>query len=185
MMRPFDRPGPERSTALTVGAAVAWGLLLLVLAWFLPEVTPQSPPVYSQAAPTGLAPTPPATPTPIPTLMPTPSGTLTPEPRVSLVAYDGRAVLLLVAVPTLVSLVVGLLLWLSVSRRSRAAWRAALALAIAAAVAAFVGTVTFLIGLYALPVGGLLIAACGQAPRPPRPSGTGLPMGGPLGGTAA
>ncbi|QMU76441.1 hypothetical protein GXW83_12525 [Streptacidiphilus sp. PB12-B1b] len=167
-MRPFDRPEPGQSATLLVGVAVGWGLLLFVLAWFLPLVTPQDPPTYATAAPTALA----TAPTSLAAPPAQAGGVLVADPRVSLVAADGHGVLLLVALPLLVSLLVGGLLRLAVHRRSAPAAVAAWALAGAALAAAAVGSVTVLVGIFAAPVGALLLAACGQAGRPlPPPAG--------------
>ena len=174
-LRLFDRPEPERSTTLLVGAAVAWSLLLLVLAVALPVVTPQSPPAFASSAPSSAA----AASAPAATTV------LAAVPRVTLLADDGSGVLLLVALPSLLSLLVGLLLWLRVSRGSRAASGAAWGLAGVVTAAAVVGFVTFLIGIFVLPVGVLLLVACEQSRSRLQLPGRGAAVGGPSGGSPA
>ncbi|WP_370366410.1 hypothetical protein [Catenulispora sp. GP43] len=75
-------------------------------------------------------------------------------------AHDGIAVLGLAAIPLVVALGVGLLLWFAVRRGSRPAALAAWTLAIALTAVAVVGFVTILIGVVVIPVGVLLIIAC-------------------------
>jgi hypothetical protein len=80
------------------------------------------------------------------------------QPMRSWVAVDGFQVMAFVAIPLLVTLVVGLLL----SRDRRAAPVVAWVLASALFVAAVLGFVTvFLLCVYVLPAAGLLLAACG------------------------
>ncbi|MFL6116911.1 MAG: hypothetical protein ACJ786_37005 [Catenulispora sp.] len=144
-----------------VSLAAASGAAILVAAAVVPVVTVQSPPTTA-VAPSGDMP------------VPSPSGplVLTAQPRVTLVAHDGVAVLGLAAIPLVVALGVGLLLWYAVRRGSRPALLTAWVLAVALAVAAVVGFVTFLIGVVVIPVGALLIAACARtAPGAPRTSG--------------
>ena len=81
------------------------------------------------------------------------------QPRHSLIRVFGYRVLLIAAVPLVVSVGVGGLLRLRASTGSR--WPALVAGALAGALllAAFVGFLTFLIGIYVLPVGALLCIA--------------------------
>jgi hypothetical protein len=80
----------------------------------VPVVTLQASPFTSVAPTSGsVALTPPSAPV------------FTSQPRVTLVAHDGIAVLGFVAIPMLVSIVVGLLLWHSVRRHSSLAGRLA------------------------------------------------------------
>ena len=117
---------------MLLGSAVAWGVLLTLLAIWLPVYT-----VNSNHA--GL------------------------QPRHSLVRVFGYRVLLLAAVPFVISVVVALLLRLRVATQRRWPAIVASALAWAILVAAIVGSVTFLIGIYVLPVGVLLCLATSSA----------------------
>ncbi|WP_034090593.1 hypothetical protein [Streptacidiphilus albus] len=146
-------PRPERVAAFLVGLAAAWSLALLILALVLPIVTPQSPPAYATAtAPVGAG-----------AGALHASTTLLPTAQVTLVADSGYLVLLLVAIPLLATLLVGLLLRSAAAGRSGPwAGRAAWALGSALLLAGVVGFLTILIGIAVVPVGGLLLAACGQ-----------------------
>ena len=88
------------------------------------------------------------------------------QPRHSLVRVFGYRVLMLVAIPFVVSIVVGLLLHLRRSTSQR--WPGVIAWALIGATlfGAIAGTVTFIIGIYVLPVGVLLCIAA----RLPKPS---------------
>ena len=147
-------PRPERVAAFLVGLAAAWSLALLVLALVLPIVTPQSPPAYATAtAPVGAG----------AGALHASATTLLPTAQVTLVADSGYLVLLLVAIPLLATLLVGLLLRSAAAGRSGPwAGRAAWALGSALLLAGVVGFLTILIGIAVVPVGGLLLAACGQ-----------------------
>jgi len=143
------------------GVAAVLGAAIVVAAAVIPVVTLQSPPATS-AASLGSMPT------------STPSGApvLTTQPRVTLVAHDGVAVLGVAAIPLLVAVAVGLLLWYAVREGSRPAVTAAWTFAVALTAAAVVGFVTILIGVIAIPVCVLLIIACTQTtPKIPRTSG--------------
>lgn len=133
-----------------VGLAAVLGAAIVVAAALVPVVTLQSPPVTSVAPAGGMPSTPPGPPV------------FTTQPRVTLVAHDGVAVLGLAAIPLIVALGVGLLLWYAVRRGSRPAASTAWILAVVLAVAAVVGFVTILVGVVAIPVGVLLIIACAQ-----------------------
>lgn len=146
-----------------VGAAVAWGFVLLILATALPIVTPQAPPSFAPPPPSaypdgaGAPALPPPASGPAPAIMRV--------PQVTLVHYYGHSVLLLVALPALASFVVGLMLWMSVARRSRAAGTGAWIVAAIVLVAGTIGFFTFFftIGLAIVPIGILLIIACSRA----------------------
>ncbi len=79
------------------------------------------------------------------------------QPMHSLVAAHGYGVLSIAAVPLLIAIVVGLLH----ATRPRARWAAVTAWILSGALllASIAGFVTFLIGIYVLPAGVLLIAA--------------------------
>ncbi|HEY8791177.1 MAG TPA: hypothetical protein VIM10_18875 [Actinopolymorphaceae bacterium] len=89
---------------LLVGPAVAWGILLLVLAGTVPVVTPQSPPGTGSAAVTSSG-------TVVTTTTPSTGPTVSGQARITLVRDSGHRVLGLVALPTVAALIVGLLLW--------------------------------------------------------------------------
>jgi len=156
-------PKAHRSAVRLVGAAVAWGFVLLILATALPIVTPQAPPSFAppppSASPDGAG---------TPALPPPASGpapAIVRVPQVTLVHYYGHSVLLLVALPAFASFVVGLMLWMSVAKRSRAAGIEAWIVAVIVLAAGIIGFFTFLftIGLAIVPIGVLLIIACSRA----------------------
>jgi hypothetical protein len=132
------------------GIAAILSAAILVAAALVPVVTRQSPPVTSVAPSGGTPSTPSASPV------------FTTQPRVTLVAHDGVAVLGLAAIPLVVALGVGLLLWYAVRRGSRPAASTAWVLAVLLTAAAVVGFVTILIGVVVIPVGALLIVGCAQ-----------------------
>ncbi|MBS2535723.1 hypothetical protein KGQ20_23455 [Catenulispora sp. NF23] len=143
--------------AWLVGSATAVGALIPLAAALVPVVTLQSPPTTSTVQPGDV---PPATPPVAPVFRA--------APRVTLLSHDGVAALGLAAIPLVVALGVGLLLWHAVRRGSRPAALAAWTLAIALTAAGVVGFVTFLIGLVVIPVGVFLIVACAQPASVPR-----------------
>jgi len=163
-------PKAHRSAVRLVVAAVAWGFVLLILAAALPVVTPQAPPSFAppppSANPDGAAPA-----LPPPTSGPAPA--IARVPQVTLVHYYAHSVVLLAALPALASFVVGLMLWMSVARRSRAAGMGAWIVAVSVLAAGVIGFFTFLfiIGLAIVPIGVLLILACSRA-APLSPSQT-------------
>jgi hypothetical protein len=83
------------------------------------------------------------------------------QPMRSLVAVNGYGVLLPAAIPLLIAMIVGLLHRARPSARwaSVAAWILSGALLLAG----FVGFVTFLIGIYVVPTGALLVVALARA----------------------
>ena len=139
-----------RAEVLLVGAAAAWGLILLILALVVPIVTLPGPPVPAPPAPSAAA------------IHLVDAAILHELPRVTLVSYYGYQVLALVALPALISLAVGLLLWIRATRQSRWAGRLAWVASVAVLVGGVVGFVTFLIGLAAVPTGVLLVIACAR-----------------------
>jgi hypothetical protein len=158
----MNRLEDPRLFAIPVGLAVVYGIILMFLAALLPIQSIQEKPVSvtpsltSTSAGHGL----PSTPQVVQTV-----------PRESLVKANGKKVLALVAIPTIVAIVVGLLLWLRQRRKSKLAGISAWVLAVALLAAALVGFVTFLIGIYVVPVGVLLILACNNV-APLRPGVT-------------
>jgi hypothetical protein len=85
------------------------------------------------------------------------------QPMRSLTAVNGYGVLGLVCVPLVVAVLVTALLRVSVVR-SRSRWGLlAWALSGLLLISAGIGFVTFLIGIYVVPMGALLLAACAQA----------------------
>ncbi len=153
-------PRVDRTAALLVGLAAAWGLVLVVLALVLPIVTPQAPPVYATtSAPTGASVSAGASASALHMSAPA----LVSVARVTLVADSGYLVLIPVAVPLLAALLVGLLLRSTAAGRSGPwAGRVAWALGFAVLLGGVVGFLTLLIGIVVVPVGVLLLAACGQ-----------------------
>ena len=85
------------------------------------------------------------------------------QPRHSLVRVFGYRVLLLVALPLLISAAVGGLLRMSLVTRRRWPGPVASGMSVATLLAAIVGFVTIVIGMYAIPVGVLLCAAASTA----------------------
>ncbi|SEN53287.1 hypothetical protein SAMN05216267_1006148 [Actinacidiphila rubida] len=93
------------------------------------------------------------------------------QPRHSLLRVHGAAVLLPAAVPLLVALLVAALLYAGRHGGRRWAHAAAWALSTALLAAALVGFVTFLIGVFVLPTGVLLVAATVMAHSARRAAG--------------
>lgn len=118
-----------------VAVAAGWGVLLLGLAMVLPVEIDES---YNKP---GV------------------------QPMFSLVHINGTRVLWLVAIPLATAVAVGVLLFLHRRRRWRITQMLAIVAAGALTVAGVVGTVTFLIGIYVIPCGVILIAACMQHRR--------------------
>ena len=87
------------------------------------------------------------------------------QPRHSLVRVFGYRVLLLAAIPLAVSMLVALLLRLRSELPSHWPAIAASILAWLTLIGAFVGMVTFLIGIFVLPIGVLLCLATGTRYR--------------------
>ena len=125
-----------RLDRVLIGAAIGWGIVILILAIVYPveSVNTGRPGV---------------------------------QPMRSLVAVNGYGVLLPAAVPLLIAIIVGLLHCARPSARlaATAAWILSGALLLAS----LVGFVTFLIGIYVLPTGALLVVAL--APATSRRSG--------------
>lgn len=149
----------NRKASLLVAVASAWGIVLIFLAAVLPIMTPQDSPVVSSPttssspATTGIAPA------------------LHYIPQVTLVAFYGHSVLFFIALPALASLIVGLLLWLRVTRKSRSAGVIAWLLAGSVLIGGAIGFLTFFltIGMAIMPIGALLLLACNDvAPRTTR-----------------
>ncbi|MHA6758196.1 hypothetical protein [Streptacidiphilus sp. PAMC 29251] len=92
------------------------------------------------------------------------------QPRYSLYHMNGPMVLLPAAIPLVVALLVGIVLY--VGRHGDRSWTLPVAWTLSGALlcAAVVGFLTFLIGLFVIPTGGLLAAATGlaQSARPRR-----------------
>jgi hypothetical protein len=124
----------NKSVRVLVGVATAWAALLFPAAFLVPFGYVQGP-----------------------------NGTETERGMVPLVQVLGHGILVLVAIPLVVALLVTGLLVLRERTSSRTAEVSAWALSIGLAAAAVLGTVTFLIGMYVLPVAGLLIAACANS----------------------
>jgi len=145
---------------LLVGAAVAWGILLVVLAGVVPVVTRQSPPGTGSATVTASG--------TVVTTTPVAGPAVSEQARITLVRDSGYRILGLVALPTVAALIVGLLLWRragvrTASERSTTTSVAAWVLSALVLLAGIVGFVTILIGVAVVPVGVLLLLACIQA----------------------
>lgn len=148
----------DRTPLLLTLAAFAVGVLIVLGAAFLPLVSVESSSASSAAAPATSSAEQSSTLTIAPTTQ-----TLTVSSEETLLTEEGAGVLAVAAVPALVSLAVGglLLVWSATWRRAylRIAWTLA-GLLLAAALVEFV---TFLIGIFVLPVAGLLLVACALA----------------------
>ena len=140
--QPGLRTRPRLDRVL-IGAAIGWGIVILILAIVYPveSVNTGHPGV---------------------------------QPMRSLVAVNGYGVLLPAAIPLLIAMIVGLLHCARPSARwaSIAAW----ILSGAVLLAGLVGFVTFLIGIYVVPTGALLVVALasatsGRSPPGPRAPG--------------
>ncbi len=142
--------GMPSTVLAVVGAAVAWGVMLLVLAAILPVVTRQQPPV--------LAPPPGQT-----------STTVSTATHVTLVSNYGYGVLALIALPVLASVLVGVLLRINGSTGRGPAGVAAVVVAMLVLAAGVVGFLTYLIGGAVVPVGVLLLIACLRGAPAPKP----------------
>jgi hypothetical protein len=79
---------------------------------------------------------------------------------VSLVRANGDRILLVVAIPLILTLVAGCLLILQSRSKRRIFGRAAWCLGLLILAGAFVGTVTFLVGILVVPGGVFLLIAC-------------------------
>jgi uncharacterized membrane protein YccC len=120
----------QRLDRVLIGAAIGWGVVILILAIVYPieSINTGRPGV---------------------------------QPMRSLVAVHGYGVLPAAAIPLLIAIVVGLL---HVTRpRARWATTTAWILSGALLLASLAGFATFLIGIYVLPTGALLIVALAQA----------------------
>jgi hypothetical protein len=150
---PMKRFEETRLFAIPIGLAVGYGIILMFLAVLLPIQTVQeqsvsvTPSLTSSSAGQPL----PSTPLAVHTV-----------PRESLVKANGQKILLLVAVPTVVAIVVGLLLELRQRRKLKFAGTSAWVLAVTLLAAGLIGFVTFLIGIFVVPIGALLIVACNR-----------------------
>jgi hypothetical protein len=142
----------DQRVAWLLGLAIGWSLLLLVLAATVPIASEQSSSSSSSSAPTASSALSPAEPEPLESV----SESFSAPPRHSLLHEAGRRSLGVVAIPLVGSVLVGLLL------RDRRRWIQILAwtISILLTVAALVGFVTIVVGIVALPTGGLLIGAC-------------------------
>ena len=146
---------------LLVGAAIVWGIGLIVLAGTLPVVTPQVGPVTASATVT-------ASGTVVTSTTSAAAPPVAEQARITLVRDSGYAVLGLAALPTVTALIVGLLVWRQAgaptpSGGSDTARVVAWVLSAVVLLAGIVGFVTILIGVAVVPVGVLLLLACTQA----------------------
>jgi hypothetical protein len=126
---------PLRERLLLAGAT-GWSALLIPLAFLMPVESARYSPINSGANQS--------------------------RAMESLVTINGRRILLVVVIPLLVSLIIlGLLIMRQQFRWAAAGWLAWI-LSIGLLAAAVLGMVTFLIGVYVLPSGALLVACCGS-----------------------
>jgi hypothetical protein len=118
---------------ILIASAAGWGVLLLILAIFLPVED-------GNTGRPGI------------------------QPMYSLVHVNGYRVLLPASAPLAIAIVVGFLLYIGRGRSPRH-WTLITSWILSAVVlaAALIGFVTFLIGIYVVPVGGLLVAAVASA----------------------
>ncbi|MEY9929839.1 hypothetical protein ABH926_004479 [Catenulispora sp. GP43] len=100
-------------------------------------------------------------------LQESPTPVFTTSPRVTLLTHDGASALGIAAIPLLAAIIVGVLLYRGILADSRNARAAAWSLSAVLTAAGVVGFVTILIGVVVVPVGVLLLVACGQT-VPPR-----------------
>jgi lysylphosphatidylglycerol synthetase-like protein (DUF2156 family) len=96
------------------------------------------------------------------------------QPRDSLVNYYGSSILLPASAPLLIALIVGILLYAALRYSLRSLSFFALILSAGLITAAVVGFLTYLIGIFVVPEGALLLIATIQA-RSAGPDGPGHP----------
>jgi peptidoglycan/LPS O-acetylase OafA/YrhL len=141
-----------RNVSLPLVAAICWAALLLPASLYIPIENPQnlSYQVHGQTV----------------------------SRWVSLVRGNGDWILLIVAIPLVLSLVAAVLLILQARSKQRILAGAAWCLGFLILAGAFVGTVTFLVGIFVVPVGIFLIISCTNLRRdqilisPPTKSGS-------------
>lgn len=146
--------GRARLPSLLVAASAIWGTVLLALAATVPIASLPDPPAITAQTPANPSSAPVSTGGP---------AILHAVPRVTLVAYAGPRMLLLVMAPLLVSLTVGALLRARVRRGFAACGTTAWILSVVLLAATVVGFVTFLIGITVVPNGILLVIACARS----------------------
>ena len=150
-----------RALVILVGIAAGLGLVILAAAAILPVVTVQSAPTSAVAPAADL-----------PSAVSTTAPVFTTAPRVTLLTHFGASALGIAAIPLVAAIVVGLLLHRGILADSRNARAGAWSLSAGLTAAGVVGFVTILIGVVVVPVGILLMVACGQsAPHGVVPSG--------------
>jgi hypothetical protein len=159
-----------RALVVLVAIAAGLGLVILAAAAIVPVVTVQSAPTSAVAPAAGLPAVAPSTSLPSATAAAAP--VFTTAPRVTLLTHFGASALGIAAIPLVAAIVVGLLLHRGILADSRNARAGAWSLSAVLTTAGVVGFVTILIGVVVVPVGILLMVACGQsAPHGVVPSG--------------
>jgi hypothetical protein len=135
----------SRQMRMLSAAAIGWSALLFPLAVVFPAES--SPSIYST------------------------SGAVRYFPKVPLVRVNGYRVLLLVTIPLLISLLATLLIMLNLATGRWLAGSLAWVLSVGILTAGVVGAVTILIGVFVVPTGVLLVAACAQSRKPSQSTG--------------
>jgi len=120
----------RRNVWIPLVAAIVWAALLLPASLYLPIENPQA---FSHQV-----------------------DGQTVERWVSLARGNGNGILLIVVIP----LVLSILLLLQVGPQGRIFWWTAWCLGVLILAGAFVGTVTFLVGIFVAPVGACLLVSC-------------------------
>jgi hypothetical protein len=156
---PIESQSPAAATA-TSSAAPSFATAPPSFATAPPRFA-TAPPTLATAPPT-LASAPPAL-AKVETKVAAPASVQPPTvavPRYSLVRLHGYRVLALVGIPLLLSLMVGLLLYIRRHLPSRTLDWVAWGLAATLLAGAIIGLLIFLVGIFVLPVGALLVVAC-------------------------
>lgn len=124
----------RRNVWIPLVAAIVWAALLLPASLYLPIENPQA---FSHQV-----------------------DGQTVERWVSLARGNGNGILLIVVIPLVLSIVAGCLLLLQVGSQGRIFWWTAWCLGVLILAGAFVGTITFLVGIFVAPVGACLLVSC-------------------------
>lgn len=136
----------KRSSWLPLVGAIVWSSLLLPGAIYVPL----GQPAEASFGPSG-----------------------TPTSRVPLVQLNGHGILIVVAIPLVLSLLAGLSLMVHAGTDWQPARWAAWTFTGCVLAGAALGTVTFLIGIFVVPAGVLLVVACANASTSQRTRHTG------------
>jgi hypothetical protein len=124
----------RRNIWIPLVAAIGWAALLLPAALYLPIEDPQN---FSHQV-----------------------DGHTVERWVSLTTGNGKGILFVVAIPLILSVAAGSLLLIQAGSNGRICWWISRCLAVLILAGAFVGTITFLVGIFVAPVGACLLVSC-------------------------